>query len=133
MIVQACGNNAPSPPPPAARWLLHASPAGGSWGPSPLLPPPALPAGGCTAAPVCGLAVLEVMREEGLQDNAARVGAYCLRLLRELQVGGGVGGGCKGDWAGTPSRRTAVLGSAEMLHAPLPVSCARDSKPGSAH
>jgi 4-aminobutyrate aminotransferase-like enzyme len=44
------------------------------------------PAGGCTVAPACGLAVLEVMREEGLQANATRVGAHCLELLRELQV-----------------------------------------------
>ena len=48
--------------------------------------------GGCTAAATCGLAVLAAIREERLQDNAARVGAYCLRRLRELQVGGWVGG-----------------------------------------
>ncbi|KAL4431001.1 hypothetical protein ABPG75_006257 [Micractinium tetrahymenae] len=42
--------------------------------------------GGCTAAPACGLAVLQVMREEGLQQNAAAVGAYCLARLRELQA-----------------------------------------------
>lgn len=41
--------------------------------------------GGCTAAPTCGLAVLAAIREERLQDNAAAVGAYCLRRLRELQ------------------------------------------------
>ena len=44
--------------------------------------------GGCTAAPTCGLAVLAAMREERLQDNAAAVGTYCLRRLRELQVRG---------------------------------------------
>ena len=43
-------------------------------------------AGGCTAAGACGLAVLDVIREERLQDNAATVGAYCLRRLREVQV-----------------------------------------------
>jgi adenosylmethionine-8-amino-7-oxononanoate aminotransferase len=45
--------------------------------------------GGCTVAPVCGLAVLDVIREEGLQANAAAVGAHCLKRLRDLQVGGG--------------------------------------------
>lgn len=30
--------------------------------------------------------MLEVIREEELQANAARMGAHCLRLLRELQV-----------------------------------------------
>ena len=48
-------------------------------------------AGGCTAAGACGLAVLDVIREERLQDNAATVGAHCLRRLRELQVRVGVG------------------------------------------
>lgn len=47
---------------------------------------PRNPAGGCNAAPACGLAVLRVMREERLQENAAAVGAYCLARLRELQV-----------------------------------------------
>lgn len=52
--------------------------------------------GGCTAATACGLAVLEVIREERLQENAAAVGAHCLERLRELQVGGsGQRAGCK--------------------------------------
>jgi ethanolamine-phosphate phospho-lyase len=42
--------------------------------------------GGCTAAPTCGLAVLAAIREERLQDNAASVGAYCLRRLHQLQA-----------------------------------------------
>ena len=47
---------------------------------------PSIAPGGCTAAPTCGLAVLAAMRDERLQDNAAEVGAHCLRRLRELQV-----------------------------------------------
>lgn len=43
--------------------------------------------GGCHAAAAAGLAVLAVLREERLQDSAARVGAYLLARLRELQVG----------------------------------------------
>ncbi|KAL4859438.1 Zinc finger CCCH domain-containing protein 40 [Chlorella vulgaris] len=42
--------------------------------------------GGCTAAPACGLAVLDVIREEQLQANAAHVGAHCMQLLSELQA-----------------------------------------------
>ncbi len=33
-----------------------------------------------------GLAVMEVIREEGLQENALLVGSYLRRRLRELQV-----------------------------------------------
>jgi ornithine--oxo-acid transaminase len=35
-------------------------------------------------AAVCGLATLEVIREEGLVDNSARMGAYLVEQLREL-------------------------------------------------
>ena len=42
--------------------------------------------GGCNAAAACGLAVLEVIEEEGLQANAARVGAHVAGRLRALQA-----------------------------------------------
>ncbi|GAB4817668.1 hypothetical protein N2152v2_004714 [Parachlorella kessleri] len=41
--------------------------------------------GGSTAAATAGLAVMEVIREEGLQENALLVGSYLRRRLRELQ------------------------------------------------
>ena len=41
--------------------------------------------GGNPVSCAIGLAVLEVIRDEGLQDNAARVGAFLLDGLREIQ------------------------------------------------
>ena len=41
--------------------------------------------GGSTAAAAAGLAVLDVIRDERLQENAAAVGAYTLQLLRGVQ------------------------------------------------
>jgi 4-aminobutyrate aminotransferase-like enzyme len=40
--------------------------------------------GGTPAASAAGLAVLDVMRDEGLAENAARVGAHLLNRLRAL-------------------------------------------------
>ena len=42
--------------------------------------------GGCNAAAAFGLAVLDVIEEEGLQTNAARVGGHVLGRLRALQA-----------------------------------------------
>lgn len=43
--------------------------------------------GGCTAAAAAGLAVLNVIRDEALQQNAAAVGAYAVQQLRLVQDG----------------------------------------------
>ena len=41
--------------------------------------------GGCTAAAAAALAVLDVLRDEQLVENAARVGEYCISALLDLQ------------------------------------------------
>lgn len=41
--------------------------------------------GGCTAATAAALSVLDVLREERLQENAVEVGKYCMDQLTRLQ------------------------------------------------
>jgi len=52
--------------------------------------------GGCNAACVAGSAVLDVIREQGLQSNAERIGRYLLRELEQLATRTSVVGDVRG-------------------------------------